>query len=113
MRKRSLPIGVMVIGGLNILGGGLICLLALASCFIEGGEPAGLLIAAIAAIPLILGIGLVMLRRWARIGSMIGYGLNIVGGLFLLPASILGVGVSALILMYLSSTGVHDAFDWR
>lgn len=104
--KSKRPWGVSFLGWSNVVGGGAILLAALAK---TGPAAAILFIAGV--ISVIVGVGLLRLRGWARVLAIICYALGIVGGLaHLNPIRII---VSALFVAYLCSPQIGAAFAAR
>ena len=111
------PIGVYLIGGLNLVGGIVIAILGLAllgdSSYSSSGAGLGIFILMLGVYGLSVGIGLISFKEWARIMAMIGYGINIFFSLFGLPQTIFSIIIAGLILSYLASGNVKLAFEQR
>ncbi len=111
------PIGVYIIGGLNLVGGIVIAILGFVllgeSVNSSSGAGLGIIILMLGVYGLSVGIGLITFKEWARILAMIGYGTNIFVGLFGLPQTIFAIIIAGLILSYLASGNVKLAFEQR
>ena len=102
-RKRPIMIGVLSV--LNIIGG----TLAMFASFGMRTGAEGAILFALGLFALIVGIGLFKLYSWARKVAIVGYALNVIG--HLVESNPIGFIVSLLILGYLFSNGVKEAFS--
>ena len=136
------PTGVTILGILGVIGGGFAILLAvfllLGSNFLAnrapglpgvliglGGTLLGVFIAGLGALYLVAGIGLLALKEWARILTMVVAGIGLIfaalavmGGLvhFLIVLAfrrLIAGAIDVLILWYLAQPDVKRAFAPR
>lgn len=105
MEKRKRPVLIWVISILNVVGGAFMMLASLRLGTTAEGVP----LIAVGLFSFVVGIGLFMLRSWARKAAIAGYILNGVMGLA--EANIIVLVIASLILTYLFSRGVKDAFS--
>ncbi|OGF68069.1 MAG: hypothetical protein A2Y62_13860 [Candidatus Fischerbacteria bacterium RBG_13_37_8] len=103
--KNKRPLGISIISILNIVAG----LLIMLASFGAGVAAQGVLLFAIGIFALCVGIGLRRMRPWARSAAIFGYVINIVSGL--VDVNIPSVVVACIILVYLFSTKVKEAFS--
>ena len=116
-------VAIVMIVGLSILGASAsgahtAGMMALAG----GGVIAGVLLIVFALIPILIGYGLMKLKNWARIVSIILAALGILMALpglfmalghiviFALVINLIGIGIDALIVWYLLQPDVKKAF---
>lgn len=107
------PGGIKFLGWFNIIAGIVMGFISLASFPEAGSEAASIIFFTffLAGFSVLVGVGLLNLRPWARIMAIIGYSLNVLIGMAGLPATIIQVLVAGWILFYLFSDKVADAFD--
>ena len=87
-----------------------------------GGIIIGVVCIVFAVIPAVIGYGLLKLKNWARIVSIVFAAIGIVGSLpglfsalghvviFALVVNLIGIGINALIIWYLLQPDVKKAF---
>jgi hypothetical protein len=102
--KRSRPLGIAVIGWINIVGGVVIALAG----FAPQAAPAGPVLVFAGILSVALAVALLRLQRWARVTFIALYVLNSAVGLA--EMNPIAVVVSALLIAYLLSPKVKDAF---
>jgi len=106
--KTTLPsrksTGLPILGGLNAVFG---FILALASFGAKYPSEAAVLMF-MAAGSLIMGIGLIKGKRWARTFALIGYTLNVL--VSILATNLIGAFVAGLIMVYLNTDKVKTIF---
>lgn len=105
MEKEKRPVMISVLSILNIIAGSL---MMLASFGMKTGIEGAALFAG-GLFGFIVGIGLFRLCPWARKAAIAGYILN--GLMGLAEANIIVLVMASLILAYLFSQGVRDAFS--
>jgi len=98
------PVGLWIIGVLNVVAGSL---LTLASFAMETAAD-GALLFILGAFSLTVGIGLLNLKPWARYAAIAGYVINIV--VSLAEGNFIGLAVAGLCLGYLFSEKVKMLF---
>jgi hypothetical protein len=114
------PVGVTVIAVWNIilavlLGlGGLIGAVEMAGEDHAAAAVAGVFIVGLAVLAIIVAVGLLHLRNWARITATVLYGINALAGFIELllgnPFGLVGLVVALTILIYLNRAQVREAF---
>ena len=105
MEKRKRPVLIWVISILNVVAGAFMMFASLRLETTAEGVP----LFVVGFFSFIVGIGLFRLRSWARKAAIGGYILNGVMGLA--DANIIVLAIASLILTYLFSPGVEDAFS--
>ena len=105
MEKRKRPVLIWVISILNVVGGVFMMFASLRL----GIKAEGVLPLAVGLFSFVVGIGLFRLHSWARKAAIGGYILNGVIGLE--DTNIIILTIASLILIYLFSQGVKDAFS--
>ncbi|HEV2416306.1 MAG TPA: hypothetical protein VGX94_00730 [Terriglobia bacterium] len=104
--KSKRPFGVSFLGWFNAVGGALIMLAAP----VKPGPAAAILFVA-GLISVVLGVGLLRLRGWARLLAIICYALGILGGF--VPLNPIRIIVPALFLVYLCTPQIGAVFADR
>ena len=137
------PVGVTVLAVLNFIGacflvlGGLLAIVGAGflgasaaagkpmgpmALLAGGGIIIGVFFIIFAVIPVVIGYGLLKLKNWARIVSIVFAVIGIVGSLpglfsalghvviFTLVVNLIGIGIDALIVWYLLQPDVKKAF---
>lgn len=102
--KKKRPGGITFLGWFNAVVGCVFMLAALGSK--TGPAAVSLLIAG--AFSVIAGVGLLRLSGWGRVLAIIGYVLNIIGGIVQFNPIV--IAVAGLVLAYLYSAQVKAAF---
>ena len=103
--KRTRPVGIAIIGWINIVAGGVFTLAGFAP--LETGL--GPLLVLMGVVSIVFGVGLLRLQRWARVTGIILYVLNVAGGLA--QKNPIAAVVAALLIAYLLSPKVREAFS--
>lgn len=104
--KLKRPFGISFLGWFNAVTGGVLVLAALGKA-----GPAGAILFLAGILSVIVGVGLLRLRDWARVVAIICYAFGIVGGFaHLNPIRII---VPALFVVYLCSPQIGAAFAAR
>lgn len=104
MEKKNRPVGIWVVSILNI---GFGSLMMLASLGMETGVE-GAFLFGLGSFGLIVGIGLISLKPWARYLAIGGYILNVI--VSLAEVDLLGLIIASAILTYLFTEKIKVAF---
>lgn len=112
-RRTNRPGGITTIAVLNIIGGVIVALGSLVASVNE--EPLiGLLGLGFGVFLIGVAIGLLKLKQWARIVAIIGYSINLLGGLVQLGSlpilGLFGIGIAVTVLVYLNTNKVKSTF---
>ena len=102
--KSQRPLGISLLGWLHAIAGPICMVVAVGS----SNAAQGALLFALAVYALSVGIGLLRLRSWARPMAIVGYVLNIIGGVA--QPNPIAVIISVLLIVYLCSAKVKAAF---
>lgn len=107
------PSGVTLVAVLNIIGG-VIAGIGGVALAVGVGLGYGLMLLLPALFAVVVAVGLLNLRGWARILAIVGYALNSVGGFIMLTngnlAGLLQLGIAFAVIAYLTRPHVRSAF---
>lgn len=111
--SKSRPRGIIAIAVINIIGGVIVALGSL-GVGVDGEPLIALVGFGLGAFLIAVAVGLLKLKRWARIVAIIGYSINFLVGLAQLGEipilALFSIGVALSVLIYLNTNRVKSAF---
>lgn len=102
------PVGITILGTINIIGG--IFLMVLGFSVLAESPFVFWLFFVLGAFTIVVSLGLLGLKSWARVCAIIGYLLNFFTSLVSLPDSLFALIISSLILIYFFTDNVKRVF---